>query len=312
MNLREFHDQIWWPNCQAKLRECTLQGYASAWKCHINSQLGDYELKDITVQVLESWLNDFKTAGAARKSWAVLRAIIRTAERYDYIDKDPTRKVKNVPGKPHYEPTTLDKNEIMSIIEGFRDTPLEAWLLCSTTLGLRKEEVCALYWSDINLETGEVKIDKGVQWVNGREVFNPPKTRLSYRTVYLPDFALERLKELYTPSLADARISGNLNVNQITSHYRNICAQKKLPYVPPKNLRHSWATIALSEGVPLSIISRNLGHYDVSTTARYYLAPKKEDLRQASETYNDALLNTRRNRWQKFKARAKHWWANLH
>ena len=115
--------------------------------------------------------------------------------------------------------------------------------------------------------------------------------------MYLPDFALERLKLLYNESMRDERISGELNVNQISSHYRRICETKHLPYVPPKNLRHSWATIALEEGVPLSVISRNLGHYDVSTTARYYLSPKQEELRKASETYNNALMNLRKQSW---------------
>ncbi|WP_338323369.1 hypothetical protein [Bifidobacterium bifidum] len=63
---------------------------------------------------------------------------------------------------------------------------LEAWLICSATLGLRPEEALGLEWSDIDLRGGLVRIRRGVQWVSGHEVVVEPKTDLSARELVLP------------------------------------------------------------------------------------------------------------------------------
>lgn len=289
MTLEEFFYNHYWPLKTSTLRECTLAGYESAWRVHIEPNFGTWELDTIKAREIEQWFLTFKTPGAARKAWAVLRTILRTAVRYEYLEVDPTQKVVEVPKREKYIAPTLSKDEVYKLLEGMKGSLLEEWVLVAATTGLRKEESAALLWSDIDLETGAIIVNKGVQWIKGREIINPPKTLMSYRTVYLPDFARKRLKVLYetmkyTP---DSRLIGKIHVGKLTPHFKSECRKRNLPYVPPRCLRHTWATIALAEGVPISIVSRCLGHYDVSTTARYYISPKKEDLIFASKTYND-------------------------
>ena len=81
-------------------------------------------------------------------------------------------------------------------VAGFYDHPLEAWLICAVSCGLRTEEGYGLEWSDIDLRAGVLHIERGLQWVSGHEVVVPPKTELSRRTLPLPRFAVKRLREL--------------------------------------------------------------------------------------------------------------------
>lgn len=286
MLLAEYWEQSYWPACQ-RLRECTRVGYASAWNSHIKPVFGDVELVDIDAQSVQSWLDGIPTAGGARKAWAVLRQMLRQAVRLGLLDVDVTGRV--TPPKPSgYEPDVLDIRQIRQLLQGFLGHELEAWLICSVCLGLRTEEALGLEWADLNLSTGKVKVRRGLQWVDGHEVTVEPKTELSRRTVVLPRFAVLRLREIRPRE--GGRLIGGLNPGQVARRYKSWCQHNDLPYVPRRNLRHSWASTALGAGVDVAVVSRALGHSSIATTARYYLRPDSEVLREAQRTWEHALI----------------------
>lgn len=272
MNLSEFHDEYWWPLACSKLRECTLLGYDSKWRLYIKPALGDVELADITPRLLDSWLESLEPPGTAWGAWAIARIIIRTAYKYEFIDRDPTTRVLKAPSRPKSVQPTLTKEEVIKLIEGFRGHPLEAWVICMASCGLRREEGCALLWSDIDLETGAVNIDKGAQFLNGRTVVNPPKTKKGYRTNWISGTNLERMRELAG--------EGNItpyNPNKTASEYKKHCKAESLPYVPPKNLRTTFGTLAVADGWDVARIAAWMGHYDPTVTMANYMHPRNED-----------------------------------
>ena len=75
MLLREFWNDRFWPYCMANLRESTCVGYESAWRLHVMPVFGGMDMGAISVELVDKWLAGFDSAGAARKAWAVLRAI---------------------------------------------------------------------------------------------------------------------------------------------------------------------------------------------------------------------------------------------
>lgn len=186
-----------------------------------------------------------------------------------------------------YQPEVLDAGQIRQLLQGFHGHPLEAWLICSATLGLRTEEALGLKWGDINLTTGHVHIRRGLQWVTGHELTVEPKTELSRRTVVLPRFAVMRLRQIK----GKGRLIRDLNPNQVDRRYRAWCRQHGLPCVPRRNLRHSWATTALAAGVDVAVVSRALGHSSIETTARYYLRPDLDVLEEAQKQWASLIMN---------------------
>lgn len=284
MLLNEYWDTRYWPSC-AGLRECTQTGYESSWRRHIQPTFGTTDLRDIDGAAIDLWLAGIDSAGAARKAFAILRQMLRKAIRWGLVDRDAT--LMATPPRPgSYEPPTLDINQIRQLLQGFYGHPLEAWLICSVTLGLRTEEALGLEWSDIDLRSGRVRIQRGVQWVNGHETIVEPKTPLSRRTLILPRFAVLRLREIK----GHGRLVGTLNPGQVARRYKSWCRSHDLPWVPPRNLRHSWASTALAAGVDVAIVSKALGHSSIATTARYYLRPDIDVLRTAQKTWEKALI----------------------
>lgn len=101
-----FVTTVWKPSC-AKLRECTKVGYESALNCHILPQWGGRDMDAISVADIESWLDSFDRPGAARKAYAVFRAILRLAFKRGLTDNDVTRREIRLPHLRHYEPQVL-------------------------------------------------------------------------------------------------------------------------------------------------------------------------------------------------------------
>ena len=140
MLLREFWNGRFWPYCTANLRESTCVGYEPAWRLHVAPRFGAMQMESISVELVDKWLAGFASSGAARKAWAVLRAILRRAIRWNLLDVDITRRDIRLPAKPHYEPVILGIRQQRSLLQGFYDHPLEAWLICAVSCGLRTEE----------------------------------------------------------------------------------------------------------------------------------------------------------------------------
>lgn len=285
MLLSVFHDEVWLPSC-ANLRECTMVGYESAWRCHIVDAFGGLEIDSITAGMIETWMAGMPR-GAARKAWGVLRAMLRKAFRWGMSDVDVTTRVRG-PKRTDHQPRVLDARQIAALLRGFWGHELEAWLICSVTLGLRPEEALGLEWSDIDLRGGLVRIRRGVQWISGHEVVVEPKTDLSARDVVLPRFAIIRLRQIR--GRGDGRLVGGLNPGQVDRRYRRWCREQHLPFVPRENLRHSWATSALAAGVDVAVVSRALGHSSIETTARYYLRPDTSVLKDAQRLWEKSIM----------------------
>lgn len=286
MNLNSFYEQYYLPNI-AQLRECTRLGYESAWRLHLASQLGGIEMEKINGEIISTWLQSFEKAGAARKSWAVLRSMLRLARRKGIECADPATLDIVIPKPEHYEPKLLGFPEMRAQLKGFYDHPLEAWLLSSACLALRPEEALALDWQNVDLRAGTGRIDKGLQWLQGREVIVEPKTALSLRTLPYPRFAILRLRQLKSKG----RLIGDLTPPQVQRMYKRHCQMEHLPYTPARNLRHSWATTALKSGADVSVVSRFLGHASIETTARFYLKPDMSILRAAQREWEKGIVH---------------------
>lgn len=119
MLLQEFWNGRFWPYCTRNLRESTRVGYESAWRLHVMPCFGGMDMGAISVELVDKWLANFDTAGAARKAWAVLRAILRRAIRWNLLDVDITRRDIQLPAKPHYEPRILTIRQQRTLLQGF-------------------------------------------------------------------------------------------------------------------------------------------------------------------------------------------------
>ena len=266
-----------------------MEGYESAVRRHLLPRWSGTELEAIAPEDIQAWVDGFELAGAAEKAYKTLRQIIRWSIRKLRVRMwDPTTAEIELPRKRPYRPDVLTPREERRMLRGIYGAPFEAVVLCAAALGLRRCEACALEWGDVDYRTGEVRVSKGVHSVRGGEVTTPTKTEKSDRVLVLPRFALLRLRKL-----ADGRRRGRmcpLRPDQVAARARSWCRRMRLPWVGMKNLRHSFATIAVASGASLEDIMLWLGHSSYDTSYAHYIVRTPSICKRVSRAYEGALM----------------------
>lgn len=272
-----------------RLRATTMEGYESAVRRHLMPRWAGTELEDISPEDIQGWVDGFELAGAAEKAYKTLRQVIRWSIRRLRVRMwDPTTAEIELPRRRPYRPDVLSAREERRMLRGIYGAPFEAVVLCAAALGLRRCEACALEWGDVDYRTGEVRVSKGVHTVRGGEVTTPTKTEKSDRVLVLPRFALLRLRRL-----AAGRRRGRmcaLRPDQVAARARTWCRRMRLPWVGMKNLRHSFATIAVAAGASLEDIMLWLGHSSYDTSYAHYIVRTPSICKRVSRAYEGAVM----------------------
>lgn len=266
-------------------RESTVEGYESALRIHVLPRWGSMSVDEIDPDAIQDWVLGFERPGAAEKAYKTLRQVIRWAIRKMGLRVwDPTSLGVELPKRPAYHPRVLDASEARDYLRGLWGCEAEAAALCSLTLGLRRGESCALEWRDINMKTGEVHVSKSRQDVRAGTVVVPPKTARSDRSLWLPAFALKRLRQLAKGHRKDELICP-LAPSATARRIRSWCRSHGLPHVSMTNLRHTWATLAIEAGIGIETVAMMLGHTEIGTAYEHYIVPRKSVCVQAQRTW---------------------------
>jgi integrase len=186
----------------------------------------------------------------------------------------------------------------MRILEAFEGDYLEPVIILSAFCGLRKEEALALDWADIS-EDGTVQITRA--WTaSGQEIDDKGTKTHECRTAYLSGWALERMCELKYDRIGPIcatvthgkKIPGNRCHPQVaTRHFRRVIERADIRYLPISKLRHTNATLALSLGIDVALVSKMLGHKRVSTTVDRYIKPLESAKAEATARLADAIMS---------------------
>ena len=178
------------------VRPNTLEGYLSAIKCHLMPRWCGVEVETINADQLQAWLDSFERAGAAHKALKTFRQIYRWYLRKFRVQVvDPTQYVE-LPRVVRRQPNALTAKQAKQALRDMRGQQWEACALIQLSCGLRPCEAIALTWNDVNLRDGTVKVDKGLHEAFGQVYESETKTDKSTRTVVLPRYAVDRLREI--------------------------------------------------------------------------------------------------------------------
>ena len=291
---------------------------------------------------------DGKPGGYARatikKTQDVLSSVLRTAVEWEIIEKNPMDKVRSV-GEcaadkvefftPEQAVAFLDYIEQPYMVktkghkrtddtgieytvgdyERVKEIPEQIRVLFNLAIytGLRKGELLALEWSDIDFDHDTVTVSKAVSVVAGEQITKEPKTRTSRRTVAIPHFLTQRIRALkherlkYRLSIGDYWQGGEWlfiqeNGKQMSystpySAFQDTIARynadkredQKLPAIPFHGLRHTSATLLIASKQDVRTVSSRLGHAQASTTMNIYAHALRETDRKAVNALENML-----------------------
>ena len=219
---------MYWEDKSKRLRGNTLEGYASALRCHVLPAWGNREVESIAFDEVQAWVDSIPTYGAAIKAFKTFRQVYRWVLRRRQLRVWDVTQGIELPEAPVVRRDALTAAEERSALRAVVGQEWEAVVLCAAALGLRRCEACGLDWSDVDWRTGWVHVQRGAHWVGGEVVEYATKTKLSDRWLRLPRFALERLRRI-RGSRRSGRMRGSLAPHQIAGRFRRLCRRAGAP-----------------------------------------------------------------------------------
>jgi integrase len=209
------------------------------------------------------------------------------AVRLGVLFKNPARQVRP-PRPPSREIKILEKGEITTLINTAKEAGLYVPVLVAVTTGMRRGELLALRWSDVDLKAASLTVNQSLERIKGKFEFKSPKTKTSRRTISLPAIAVDALREHYRTQLEErfklgfgrdpravvfSRSDGQpMDPDTLSKSFRRLVATAKVTPITFHGLRHTHISHLLMDGVHVKLVSERAGHASVNITLGVYAA----------------------------------------
>lgn len=284
--------------CTERLAPNTIRGYRVNIDKHIVPYIGQIRLdalKPSDIQGLYSKLLAQGLSGTTvRYVHNNLHRALAVAVRQQVMSRNPADCVEP-PVIDRYEAATLNNEQVRRLLTACHGTDIYVPVLLAVTLGLRRGEVLGLQWQDIDWQQSTLSIRRSASFRNGGMVMGNTKTRSSRRTLLLPVGVAHELQELNDGCLPTEPICRRsdgtiLTTNALYHQFAEVLKLSGLPHIRFHDLRHTYATLMLRNGVPAKIASSILGHSSIGITLNTYSHVLTE-MQQGAAGVIDGILN---------------------
>jgi integrase len=216
-----------------------------------------------------------------------LSQALNHAVRLGLLYRNPAQQVRP-PRPPHREIKILTKEEIGIVLGAARATELHLPVLVSLTTGIRRGELLALRWSDVDLDAGTLSINQAQERIKGKVMYKSPKTRTSRRTITLPAACVAALRE-HKARQAEQRLAlglgcdpealvfirpdgGPMDADTLSKAFSRLIKGARVTRITLHGLRHTHISHLLMDGVHVKVVSERAGHANVNVTLGVYAA----------------------------------------
>jgi integrase len=258
----------------------TAERYAIVIRNHINPTFGSVGVGSIRPTAVQAWVKSLQSKGLAPRTietiYTIFASIMRGAVRDELIRKTPCVDIR----LPYASKTTIRLLTTDQVVALHRVMIPEyrTLVLVGAGSGLRQGEAFGLARDRLDFNTGMITVNQQVVVVKSRPILGTPKSPASVREVPMPTFLADALTKhitIYDPP--DVVFRTALRGNLIRRDYFNdriwkpaIKAAGLFADTTFHDLRHTFASTALAEGVPISEVSKWLGHESITTTVDLY------------------------------------------
>lgn len=276
------------------MRSTTQADYESKIRVHINPHLGhmriaDVRLRDIEqfyAKILRSKRNPKGLQGQSMKPiHAILKQSFDMAVRWESIPRSPMDKVRRPDGESKQK-TVLDADQFRRLTAELAGTPLAVPALVLGMTGMRRGELLALRWSNVDMENRTVQVNDNLVKPKGKALeVGMPKSATSQRQIPLPSAVIDALlihrveQEKRKGEYRSAWIERDLvfphtdgdfwRPSTFSAAFANAAKIAGFP-ITPHSLRHGYASILFDSDVDMKTIQELLGHATLDITMDLY------------------------------------------
>ena len=296
-----------WYELYAKpnIRPTTADSYRLGIEKHVIPRIGDIKLNKLTSREIQKMYKDLQENGRLRKSQKskqpglsnstvrgihmMLHNALDRAVKERLILRNPTEDCI-IPKIQKQEMKILLPEDMKTYLEAANKRGVLPMFYLELVSGVRKGELVALLWDDLDIEQRTISVSKqALSRPGGEIVVNRPKTENSIRAISIPQEAVDLLVEEHqkhpdNPYMFPSPKTGEMYYpDSVVNLHKKLLQDAGLEHIRFHDLRHTFATIALQNGVDVKTVSSMLGHYDAGFTLRTYTHATRQMQEQAAE-----------------------------
>ena len=303
--------------CEPRLTPCTYESYKNNVENHIIPALGKIPLQKLQPVQVQKFINNQSkngqlsgegglSPGSIRHIFAVLRKSLNHAVKMQYLSRNVCQCVE-LPKMKQNEAKFLNKNQVATMLEAFKGSDIYLPTLLAVGLGLRRGELLGLQWQDFDFEKGLVGIRRTLLAKRKEgQLFSECKTEKSNRVLAVPENIISVLKQAQKKQLENKLFFGQgyqdhglvccnpdgspVSPSAFDHRFTKALEANGLEHIRVHDLRHTNASLMLSQGVPMKVASERLGHATIVITMDLYSHIDEELQRDAAQKLNLALL----------------------
>ncbi|CDK35087.1 probable integrase [Ligilactobacillus salivarius cp400] len=288
--------KIWLEQYKPTVKESTLYTQTSVIKTHILPYFGSLRVDKIDTAYCQKQVNRiFNTTKNYNNVFNLIRRILDYAKSMKQIRVNPMDDVvipkrKRENGSVEKVLNFYTKDQLRTFLKLLKENESYQMYVIFRVLaftGMRKGELSALKWSDVDFENGTISINKTVAiGSNGKLHIQTPKTNKSIRTISIDDTTLNILrswknelkKELFKQGeninhgdrLVFISKHGLYMLRNINPFLKKIIQKYNLPPIKPHGFRHTHASLLFESGASIKEVQDRLGHENIKTTMDIY------------------------------------------
>lgn len=295
-----------WPNLAPR----TAEGYEHIMRRHVIPALGSMTLIQLKPEHLQRYYSDRLSMGLSaqtvRHHYTALHKVLQTAVEWGILTINVADAVRP-PRVQRPEMHTWDEEDITRFLEATKETPYYALFYAALFTGMRRSELLALRWQDVDFILSQVNVSRSLHRLRGGGiVFRPTKTTKGRRAVALPPSATLILKEHYenqkleramlgesltSDDLVFSHLDGRpLMPDSVTHAWIKLVRRAGLKHIRLHDARHSHASLMLKQGIHPKVVQERLGHANIAVTLDTYshVAPGLQEA--AAARFDEAFI----------------------
>ena len=313
-NLQQYSEKVFMPSLSIRCAEHTRDNFQRSLDLYIIPALGTLKIPEITSAQITAMLNHAQSTpnkagkmlkhGSIIKLYTVLNMLFKMAYMDDTISRNPMDKVQR-PKPPKSEGKGSEiqaytADELKYILQCLESEPLK-WRLFIQLLidtGCRRGEALALTWKNVDFKENTILIEKNLCYSPAKGIYlDTPKSGKT-RTVYVDPSIMKLMKEYRTDQKV-VTLEGYvftqdnslepMHPDTPTRYFKRFGDRYQIEGFHPHKLRHSFASVAITNGADIASVSETLGHADKSTTLRMYTHADAESMKKAKAIFREAI-----------------------
>ena len=242
--------------------------------------------------------------GSIMKLYTILNMLFKMAYMDETIDRNPMDKVQRPkPTKAEGKDNGIQAytgDELKHILECLENEPLK-WRLFIQLLidtGCRRGEALGLTWNDVDFKENTITIEKNLCYSPGKGIYLDTPKNGKTRTIYVDPSVMKLMKE-YRSEQKLSTIDGYvftqddstdpMHPDSPTRYFQRFGKRYDIPDFHPHKLRHSFASVAITNGADIASVSEKLGHSAKAVTLNMYTHSDAESQKRANEIFRQAL-----------------------